>query len=352
MSFSQEIINWYHTNKRDLPWRHTTDPYIIWLSEIILQQTRVEQGMPYFHRFLAQYPNIMAFADADEGEILRLWQGLGYYSRARNMHKTAKMIMENHNGVFPRTYDSLIRLKGIGDYTAAAIASFAANEAKPVLDGNVFRVLSRFFGIEEPINTPKGKKIFYTLALEMLNKEYPAIYNQAIMEFGALQCKPQKPDCAICPLNLDCFAKKTNKVNLLPVKIKGRISKDRYFYYFIIMNEEMDSIAIKKRGPKDIWENMYEFPLIEQAVPVSINELKNLQEFVELFGKGTELTILSTPKKHILSHQNIYATFLEVSKISKDSNKKGRWDYVLLKDLDTLAKPKLIFAFLRDYNLH
>ncbi|MFC6103413.1 A/G-specific adenine glycosylase [Olivibacter domesticus] len=351
MSFSQEIINWYHPNKRDLPWRHTTDPYIIWLSEIILQQTRVEQGLPYFYRFVEQYPNIATFAAAEEGEILRLWQGLGYYSRARNMHKAAKMVMDNHDGIFPTTYDSLIKLNGIGGYTAAAIASFSANEAKPVLDGNVFRVLSRYFGIEEAINTPKGKKLFYELALEMLDKEQPAIYNQSIMEFGALQCKPQNPDCQICPLRTSCYAKQTNKVNSLPVKIKGRISKDRYFYYFVIMDEKSGSIAIRKRGPKDIWENMYEFPLIEQAAPLSISELKNTKEFNELFGRGAELHIISTPKKHILSHQNIYATFLEVSKISKDSNKKGEWDYVLLKDLDTLAKPKLIFAFLRDYNL-
>ncbi|HWV70926.1 MAG TPA: hypothetical protein VN040_04400 [Pseudosphingobacterium sp.] len=170
MSFSQEIINWYQANKRDLPWRHTNDPYIIWLSEIILQQTRVEQGLPYFYRFVEQYPNIAAFAYAEEGEILRLWQGLGYYSRARNMHKAAKMIMEDYNGIFPTAYNTLIKLKGIGDYTAAAIASFSANEAKPVLDGNVFRVLSRYFGVEEPINTPKGKKIFYDLAQEMLDK--------------------------------------------------------------------------------------------------------------------------------------------------------------------------------------
>lgn len=351
MSFSQEIINWYQANKRDLPWRHTNDPYVIWLSEIILQQTRVEQGLPYFYRFVEQYPDIAAFAHAEEGEILRLWQGLGYYSRARNMHKAAKMIIEDHNGIFPSAYNTLIKLKGIGDYTAAAIASFSANEAKPVLDGNVFRVLSRYFGVEEPINTPKGKKIFYELALEMLDKQYPAIYNQSVMEFGALQCKPQKPNCEICPLNAGCYAKKTNKVNLLPVKIKGRISKDRYFYYFLITEEKNDSIAMRKRGPKDIWENMYEFPLIEQKGPLSITELKNSKEFIRLFGDDAELNLISTPKKHVLSHQNIYATFLEVSKISKDSNKKGGWDYVLLKDLDTLAKPKLIFAFLRDYNL-
>ena len=351
MSFSQEIINWYQANKRDLPWRHTNDPYVIWLSEIILQQTRVEQGLPYFYHFMEQYPNIAAFAHAEEGEILRLWQGLGYYSRARNMHKAAKMIMEDHNGIFPNAYNTLIKLKGIGDYTAAAIASFSANEAKPVLDGNVFRVLSRYFGVEEPINTPKGKKIFYELALEMLDREYPAIYNQSVMEFGALQCKPQKPNCEICPLNASCYAKKTNKVNLLPVKIKGRISKDRYFYYFVITEEKNDSIAMRKRGPKDIWENMYEFPLIEQKVPLSITELKNSEEFIRLFGDDAELNVISTSKKHVLSHQNVYATFLEVSKISKDSNKKGGWDYVLLKDLDTLAKPKLIFAFLRDYNL-
>lgn len=347
--FSIEIIRWYHQHKRDLPWRHTTDPYIIWLSEIILQQTRVEQGLPYFNRFLSKYPTVTAFANDVEDNILRLWQGLGYYSRARNMHKAAKMVVEEHGGIFPTTYNSLLTLKGVGEYTAAAIASFSANEAKPVVDGNVFRVLARYFGIEETINTPQGKKLFYSIAQEMLDENNPAIYNQAIMEFGALQCKPKKPNCNLCPLNTDCYAIKTNKVNFLPVKIKGRPSRNRYFYYFIITN--YDKIAVQKRGPKDIWENMYEFPMLELTEQISMENLKRLDAFIDLFGEAAQLKVLSTPKKHVLSHQNIYATFIEVSHIKADNGKKRPWNYVFIKDLDTLAKPKLIFTFLRDYNI-
>jgi len=349
MSFSATIIDWYQKNKRDLPWRHTNDPYIIWLSEIILQQTRVEQGLPYFNRFLVSYPDVSTFAKAEEGTILRLWQGLGYYSRARNMHKAAQMVMEQHQGVFPSSYDQLLKLKGIGEYTAAAIASFAANEAKPVVDGNVFRVLARYFGIDEAINTPQGKKLFYQIAEEILNKDHPALHNQAIMEFGALQCKPQNPNCSVCPLYVNCYAQKTNKVNFLPVKIKSSRSRDRYFYYFIITGE--DKIAMQKRDQKDIWENMYEFPMIELTQPIDIEQLKTSDTFIDFFGENVQLKLLSRPKKHLLSHQNIYATFIKVLNYQNVAKKKTPWNYVFIKDLDTLAKPKLIFTFLRDHNI-
>jgi len=348
MAFAQEIIAWYHHNKRDLPWRNTTDPYIIWLSEIILQQTRVEQGLPYFNRFVAKYPTIQDFANAKEDELLRLWQGLGYYSRARNMHKAAKTIIAQHQGIFPTTYKALIKLQGIGEYTAAAIASFSANEAKAVLDGNVFRVLSRYFGVFEPINTPKGKRTFQLLANEVFDETNPAVYNQAIMEFGARLCKPRKPDCQICPLCPSCYAIKENKVDFLPVKLKAKASKDRYFYYFIIKDE--DRIAMQKRGPKDIWENMYEFPMLEMPEEITIAALKEQDIFKAFFLGEVELKLLSKPKKHVLSHQNIYATFIELLG-AQQCNKKNTWNYVLLKDLDTLAKPKLIFTFLRDYHI-
>ncbi|GAA4803809.1 A/G-specific adenine glycosylase [Olivibacter ginsenosidimutans] len=347
MAFAQDIINWYHQHKRELPWRSTTNPYVIWLSEIILQQTRVEQGLPYFNRFLAKYPTIKDFAQANEDELLRLWQGLGYYSRARNMHKAARMIVEKHQGIFPTAYDTLIQLKGIGAYTAAAIASFSANEAKAVVDGNVFRVLARYFGIAEPINSPSGKKLFGQLADELLDQQDPATYNQAIMEFGALQCKPKSPDCGRCPIHLGCYARKENKVDFLPVKMKAKVSKARYFYYFIIRDRER--IAMQKRGSKDIWANMYEFPMLEMPEAVSLDALTESPSFKELFEKDIELRLVSKPKKHILSHQHIYATFIEVS--MKSCNKKNTWNYVLLKDLDTLAKPKLIFTFLREYHI-
>lgn len=349
MLFSQEIIQWYHKNKRELPWRDTTDPYIIWLSEIILQQTRVEQGLPYFHRFVTTYPTVRDFAMAAEGDILRLWQGLGYYSRARNMHKAAQMVMREHDGNFPTDYNSLLKLQGIGEYTAAAIASFSSNQPKAVLDGNVFRVLARYFGVEEAINTTKGKKRFSDLANEMLDQANASVYNQAIMEFGALQCKPQSPNCATCPINTGCYALKENKVNLLPVKLKGKASRDRYFYYFIIRDE--DRIAMQKRGAKDIWENMYEFPLIEQPTAINLYQLMETTDFEQLFGSACELELISTPKKHVLSHQNIYASFIEIKNFDQLAKKKRVWNYVFIKDLDTLAKPKLIFTFLRDHNI-
>ncbi|MBS1527709.1 MAG: A/G-specific adenine glycosylase, partial [Bacteroidetes bacterium] len=206
MNFSDELIRWYLVNKRDLPWRNTTDAYVIWLSEIILQQTRVEQGMPYFYRFLERYPDVAAFAAAEEGDILNLWQGLGYYSRGRNMLKTARQVTREYNGVFPVDYQSLLRLKGIGEYTAAAISSFAANRPHAVVDGNVARVLARYFGIMERINSNQGKKLTQSLADELLNKKHPGLHNQAMMEFGALLCKPKNPDCAICPVRQGCIA--------------------------------------------------------------------------------------------------------------------------------------------------
>jgi len=347
MLFSEEIIAWYHRHKRDLPWRHTSDPYVIWLSEIILQQTRVEQGLPYFQRFIEMFPNVRLLAEADEGTVLRLWEGLGYYSRARNMHQTAKMVMENFEGVFPSRFDQLITLKGIGEYTAAAISSFSANEAKAVVDGNVFRVLARYFGDGTPINSTKGKKIFGQLANELLDSKNPAIHNQALMEFGALQCRPKNPCCEICPLFLGCVARKENKVPLLPVKRKGGKSKNRFFYYFII--REGDKLALRKRGPKDIWENMYEFPMIEHTEALSLDQLKKLPIFVDWFGEKATLTVLSKPPKHLLSHQQIFATFIQVEDIAPNDNKKDLWNYVFTKDLDTLAKPKLIFTFIRDY---
>ncbi|MGK9127479.1 A/G-specific adenine glycosylase [Olivibacter sp. SA151] len=347
MLFSQEIIQWYHQNKRDLPWRNTTDPYTIWLSEIILQQTRVEQGLPYFNRFVAAYPTVRDFAEAAEGEILRLWQGLGYYSRARNMHKAAQTIMQQYDGIFPKEYNSLIKLPGIGEYTAAAIASFSSNEPKAVLDGNVFRVLARYLGISEAINTGKGKKLFSKIAEEMLDKANASVYNQAIMEFGALQCKPQSPNCAVCPISIGCYALRENKVNFLPVKVKGKASRDRYFYYFIVRDQ--DKIAMQKRGSKDIWENMYEFPLIEYPIAIDLVQLKETSIFRQLFGSDCELEVISTPKKHVLSHQNIYASFIEIKNFNHLKTKKKVWNYVFIKDLDTLAKPKLIFTFLRDH---
>lgn len=347
MAFSNEIIAWYNQNKRDLPWRHTQDPYVIWLSEVILQQTRVEQGLPYFHRFLSRYPDVTSFAKAPEDEILLHWQGLGYYSRARNMHMAAKTIVAEYAGIFPARYDDLIKLKGVGEYTAAAIASFAAGEAKAVVDGNVFRVLARYFGIDEPINSSKGKKLFLALAQELLEVTQPGIYNQAVMEFGAIQCKPKSPDCAACVLQFDCRAQREGRVAQLPLKIKSKPSRNRYFNYFVIVDG--DRILMNKRGRGDIWENLYELPLIETPHLLEPHELANTKAVVECFGATADFRLLAGPVKHVLSHQNLFAQFIAVRANEDISDKKMNWGYVFHKDLGTLAQPKLIYSFLKDY---
>lgn len=345
MAFSEDIIAWYHLHKRDLPWRHTSDPYVIWLSEVILQQTRVEQGRPYFDKFLLHYPDVVSFAAAPEGELLLHWQGLGYYSRARNMHAAAKTVVAEHGGIFPSRYDDLIKLKGIGEYTAAAIASFAANEARPVVDGNVFRVLARYFGIDDAINSTGGRKLFMRLAMELLDEARPGVYNQAIMEFGALQCKPRSPDCANCVLRLDCRSLKEGRVDQLPVKLKGKASRNRYFNYFVV--EDGDRILMNKRGRGDIWESLYELPLIETSQHMALHELAANDAVIAHFGPNAVFRLVGSPVKHVLSHQNLHAQFIAVDRHNGPISKKMEWSYVFIKDLGTLAKPKLIYSFLK-----
>lgn len=347
MQFGKIIIDWYQHHQRDLPWRSTSDPYVIWLSEVILQQTRVEQGMPYFHRFLAHYPTVADFAKADEGEILKDWQGLGYYSRARNMHFTAKMVMQDYAGEFPKSYSELIKLKGIGEYTAAAIASFSNNEAKAVVDGNVFRLLSRYYGIDEPINSTKGKKLFFELANELIIPEQAGLYNQAVMEFGALQCKPKNPNCANCPLMLSCEAYKTNRVVKLPVKLKKLKIRERYFNYFVLSKDS--SVLLRKRGPQDIWQNLYEFPLLESTKLLTPDEIVLDEGFIQLFGKQVVFKSTHGPVKHVLTHQKLYAQFFELEINPENINFEENWVWIDKNELENFAKPKLIFDFLVNF---
>jgi A/G-specific adenine glycosylase len=342
MKFSEELVKWYNENKRDLPWRHTTDAYIIWLSEVILQQTRVEQGMPYFYRFAEKYPTATQFADADEADILRLWQGLGYYSRGRNMLKTAQIVQAEHNGIFPVKYDELIKLKGIGEYTAAAIASFSANEAKAVVDGNVYRVLARYFGISEPINSTGGKKIFQSLANELLDKKDPALHNQAMMEFGAMLCKPKNPACGICPVRLGCYAFTHNATTNLPVKINKVKVKQRFFNYFLFDDDER--ILMNKRSDNDIWANMYDLPLIETATLLPAEELFMLPETIKYFGTDIQIEAVSEVKKHMLTHQHLYVRFITLK--YKPVLFKQTWSFIEVKNLKNLPLPKVIFIFL------
>ena len=311
MNVSKTLIKWYHLNHRELPWRSSTDPYIIWLSEIILQQTRVEQGLPYFLRFVDKYPTISDLANAPEEEVLKIWQGLGYYSRARNLHATSKFVHQHYQGIFPSEYDQILALKGIGDYTAAAIASFAYNQPFAVVDGNVFRVLSRLFGESTPIDTTTGKKLFTELANDLLNKKTPGIHNQAIMEFGATLCRPSSPDCHICPLNGQCIALREGKIGILPVKAKKTKVSKRYFNYLLVRHKK--GIYINKRKQGDIWEMLYELPLIETELLENPEILMRSAIWKSYFTKK-QLFLKSVKSYPVykLSHQHIFARLFEM----------------------------------------
>lgn len=326
MNFHKKLITWYLQNKRSMPWRETIDPYRIWLSEIILQQTRVAQGLPYYLSFTSQYPTVFDLAKAKEEEVLKLWQGLGYYSRARNLHATAQYVANHLNGVFPDNYNDLLKLKGVGDYTASAIASISYNEVTPVVDGNVYRVLSRYLNIDTPINSTGGIKEFKDIAYKLIDSKQPAIYNQAIMEFGALQCKPKNPYCIICPLNDSCESLKKGTVNFLPVKLKKLKIKKRYFNYLIFFINEQQTI-IKQRKGKGIWQNLYEFPLIECDKEEDILYIKEHHIFKSLLDNiKHEITLYTDKSKiHKLSHQHLYTRFYIIKtekqpKINEESN--------------------------------
>lgn len=307
MNFSKILTTWYLENKRDLPWRKTTNPYPIWLSEIMLQQTRVAQGLPYYLAFTEAFPTVFDLANASEEQVLKLWQGLGYYSRARNLHATAKHIATDLNGIFPPDYKNLLKLKGVGEYTAAAIASFSYNEAVPVVDGNVYRVLSRYFNITTDIASAKAKNEFTLLAEEVIDTENPALFNQAIMEFGALQCVPKNPDCTICPLNGSCLALSLKKVNELPVKIKKLKIKNRFLNYLFILDNE-NKTTVNQRTLKGIWHNLYEFPLVETENPASGEHV--LELIRNAVNNISEITLLeSETVVHKLSHQHLHISF-------------------------------------------
>lgn len=343
--FSESIISWYSQNARELPWRKTKDPYVIWLSEIVLQQTRVVQGLPYFYRLLDAFPTVIELANAEEDKLFRIWQGLGYYSRARNLHKTAKLIADA-GGKFPSSYADLIKLPGIGPYTAAAIASFAFDEPKPVVDGNVFRILARHFGLNVDISHSSARKIFTDLAEELIPQDQPAIFNQAIMEFGSLQCSPS-PTCSTCPLQFTCVAFSENRIQELPVKSKKKSQKERYFAYFII--EKNGKILVRQRVSKDIWQGLWEFYLVE---------LPNFQLYDEIIGKDTVLAELSqhslitslvSPTTHLLSHQKILcqAWLVQVNDhLDVQINDQFLW--IEPQDFTNLAKPVLILNLITD----
>ena len=343
MNISKTLIDWYSVNKRELPWRNTTNPYYIWLSEIILQQTQVKQGLPYYSAFTAKYPTIFDLANADESDVLKLWQGLGYYSRARNLHASAKYVANDLNGVFPNTYKEIIKLKGVGDYTASAIASICFNEATAVVDGNVYRGLSRYYGIETPINTGKGFKEFKALAQDLIDKKNPATFNQAIMEFGARQCKPKNPDCTVCPINTNCIALREHKIEVLPVKLKTLKVKKKYFNFIVILSKNKKTILEKREG-KGIWQNLFQFPLIETTKLTkdittelkALDYLNNTTYDVSLYNKD--------PLVHKLSHQHLYTNFWIVT-LEEDLE-----DGILFNAIRAYPVPILLSNFIESFN--
>ena len=343
MIFYKELINWYLQNNRDLPWRKTKNPYTIWLSEIMLQQTRVSQGLPYFIRFTKELPTVFDLANAEEKIVLKLWQGLGYYSRARNLHYTAKYVVNQLNGTFPSNYKDLLKLKGVGDYTASAIASICYNEPVAAVDGNVYRVLSRVFGVHTPINSSKGIKEFKQLAQSLISQEEPGDYNQALMDFGALHCKPQNPLCDSCTFSSICVALSNKTVNNLPVKEKKIKIKKRFFNFLVVESSDGRTILEERKG-KGIWQGLYQFPLIETNKAIDAQELVEAPLFSKIDLKGA--VIRRFHKKmmiHKLSHQHLHTQFWIVStKASKHTN--INWSEVSDKPL-----PVLIEKFLTEY---
>lgn len=344
MSFNSNLTNWFDKNKRELPWRKSNDPYKIWLSEIILQQTQVKQGLPYYNKFLKNYPNVYELARSSEDEVMKNWQGLGYYSRARNLHFTAKYIVHELNGVFPKKYIDLIKLKGVGDYTASAIASICFDESVAVLDGNVFRVLSRYFGIEIPINSTQGIKHFKSLAKSLLPKKRIGDYNQAVMEFGALQCKPKSPNCSICPINVNCVAFTTNNTKNLPIKIKRSKIKDRYFNFLVYLTKKSETV-IEKRNVKGIWQQLYQFPLIETESSVSKKNLISYKKRLKKYNLiNPEIELINKSEiVHKLSHQRLHIKFWKLNKKIKH-HKTVYWN-----DLKKYPVPSPIAEFIRSY---
>lgn len=313
MDFIQDtLINWYTENRRDLPWRHQPTPYQVWLSEAILQQTRVNQGRDYYLRFVEKWPTVKDLAAATEEEVLKMWQGLGYYSRARNLHQCARQIVEQYGDEFPADFEKLKRLKGVGNYTAAAIASIAFNLPYAVVDGNVYRVLSRLFDIDTPINNNEGQALFAQTADALLNREQPGLHNQAMMEFGALHCTPKNPNCLHCPLQAQCLAFERQTVMQRPVKLQKLKVTTRYFNYLVIRVK--DNIYLHKRSDNDIWRNLYDFPCIESEKPMTVEEVVSSEAFLQLIDhKSFTLTKTSSVFTHKLTHRTILAQFIEIN---------------------------------------
>ena len=345
--FQQKLTHWYSVHKRELPWRSTKDPYIIWLSEVILQQTQVTQGMPYFEAFKKHFPTVRDLAGASEQNVLKLWQGLGYYSRARNLHKTARIVCDQYNGKFPRSYEELIKLPGIGDYTASAISSICFDAPHAVVDGNVYRFYSRYFGIDTAINSGPGKKEFKNLAQDLLPEQHRGDFNQAVMEFGSRQCKPKSPDCRNCIYAASCYALSHEMVNALPVKIRNKKIRKRYFNYFLVKSKDQDKVLLNKRDESDIWKNLYELPLIEtkESLDAKNGQLSRTLDEI-LGGISYQAYVFNSEEKiHKLSHQHIHTRFWIVETDDELNNGIG------VEKIQEYPVSVLIQDFLEEYGL-
>ena len=342
------LINWFAENRRDLPWRHNPTPYQVWLSEIILQQTRVNQGWDYYLRFVEKWPTVNDLANASEEEVLKMWQGLGYYSRARNLHQCAKQIVEQHGGQFPADFEKLKQLKGIGDYTAAAIASIAFDLPHAVVDGNVYRVLSRLFDIDTPININEGQTVFAKIADDLLNREQPGLHNQAMMEFGALQCTPKNPNCLLCSLQAQCLAFANQTVMQRPVKLQKLKVTTRHFNYLVFKIE--GNVYLHKRSGNDIWKNLYDFPCIESENPMTVEEVIASEKFHQLIENKSFTIIKTSPTfTHKLTHRTIIAQFIEI-KLEEKLLRIETNDLFLARetDLGNFPIPRLIDLYLNN----
>ena len=347
-TFSKTLVDWYLKNFRNLPWRHTQNPYRIWLSEIILQQTRVSQGLPYYQKFVRKYPTVSTLAKAREEDVLKLWQGLGYYSRARNLHKAAKMVVDNFNEIFPKSYVELLKLSGVGVYTASAIASFSSNEPVAVVDGNVYRVLARIFGVFTPINSREGEKEFQKLAISLLDPTDSSTHNQAIMEFGALCCTPKKSNCVECPFIEKCYAFRNNAIDKLPVKIKKTKIVKKHFTYLIVRTSNAETY-INKRVGKGIWQHLYQFPLLEASNKLSSEQIvEGFNELLSFNFNFSDLKLVKELEKpHKLSHRHICASFYEC--IYNGELKEEGLLKISINNLDKYPVPVLISNFVEEY---
>ena len=344
MQWTRELMRWYSLHKRNFPWREDKNPYKIWLSEIIMQQTRVAQGLPYYQAFVDRYPRVEDLAAAPEDEVLKLWQGLGYYSRARNLHATAKHIVQEYNGVFPDTFKALLSLKGVGDYTASAIGSISYNLPEAVVDGNVYRFLSRYFGMDTPIDSSGAHKIFKAKATELMDKKRPGDFNQALMEFGALQCTPKATDCQTCPFSSYCVAHQQAKVEQFPVKLKKGKVKDRYFN-FLVCTTPNDALLLEKREEKGIWQNLWQFPLVEGTSLLDSNQLKKEAAFQNTVGETSyTLTLVNKqPVKHLLSHQRLWIRFWQLEGAYFQGNSISK------KDIHAYAVPVPLAQYIKGH---